>query len=66
MERIDGIKVYESMPKGWSVIKGALTAPSGYVWIHNEKSIFSKEYEHGYLKGVVSGEDSKSRVQDFG
>ena len=26
--------------------EGATTAPSGYVWIYNGKSIFTKEYRH--------------------
>lgn len=44
------IKHYESIPIGWKVIKGATTAPLGYVWISNGKSRFSGEYEHGLLK----------------
>jgi len=38
------------MPEGWKEIRGATTAPSGYVWINNRKSIFSKEYRHALLK----------------
>lgn len=43
-------KVYFVMPNGWKEINGALTAPSGYVWIFNGKSIFSNEYQHALLK----------------
>lgn len=60
--KAQGVKVYENMPKGWRVIKGALTAPKGYVWICNGKSIFSKEYEKGYIKEEVLYADRKSRV----
>ena len=38
------------MPDGWREVKGALTAPIGYVWIWNGKSIFSDEYRHALLK----------------
>jgi hypothetical protein len=41
---------YYTMPPGWKEIRGATTAPSGYVWIYNGKSIFSKEYQHALLK----------------
>ncbi len=41
---------YDTMPPGWRELRGATTAPSGYVWIWNGKPIFSKEYRHGLLK----------------
>ena len=43
-------KVFTEMPKGWRILVGALTAPRGYKWICNGKSIFSKEYEQALLK----------------
>ena len=46
----NGVKFLNSMPEGWKEIKGAMTAPNGYIWIFNGKSIFSKEYEHALLK----------------
>ena len=36
------------MPSGWKKIRGATTAPSGYVWIWNGKPIFSKDYRHAH------------------
>jgi len=45
-----GVKFLDAMPEGWKEIKGAMTAPNGYIWIFNGKSIFSKEYEHALLK----------------
>lgn len=42
--------ILEQMPDGWGVIPWAKTAPHGYVWINNRKSIFSKEYKHGIIK----------------
>lgn len=38
------------MPEGWKEIRGATTAPNGYVWINNHKSVFSEEYRHALLK----------------
>lgn len=46
---LNQVPVYESMPEGWEEITGALTAPSGYVWIYNCKSPFGKEYRHALL-----------------
>ena len=45
-----GVQFLDKMPEGWKEIDGAKTAPNGYVWISNGKSIFSKEYEHALLK----------------
>ena len=44
------IKIYTELPKGWKIIVGASNAPVGYVWISNNTSRFSKEYEHALLK----------------
>ena len=41
---------YDTMPSGWKEIRGATTAPNGYVWINNRKSVFSEEYRHALLK----------------
>lgn len=45
-----GVKILDEMPRGWKVNKGATTAPDGYVWIWNGKSLFSGEYQHALLK----------------
>ena len=47
---LEQFTVYFVMPDGWKEIMGAQTAPSGYVWIFNGKSIFSSEYRHALLK----------------
>ena len=44
------IPVYDRMPEGWRKIQGALTAPRGYAWIHNGKSLFGGEYRHGFIR----------------
>ena len=44
------IPILDTIPKGWGIVKGATTAPRGYVWINNRKSIFSDEYRHALLK----------------
>jgi hypothetical protein len=41
---------YDEMPDGWRVLHGAMTAPNGYIWIWNGKSVFTKEYRHALLK----------------
>lgn len=41
--------LYDRLPDGWKIIKGAMTAPSGYIWIHNGKSLFGGEYKHGII-----------------
>jgi len=43
-------KVYKTIPKGWSVTKGATTAPRGYVWINNGESRFSGKRKSALLK----------------
>ena len=47
---LNQVPVYDSMPDGWKEIRGAQTAPNGYVWIWNRKSIFSPEYRQALLK----------------
>ena len=42
-------KIFSSMPDGWRICHGA-SAPRGYAWINNGKSLFSKEYRHALLK----------------
>lgn len=42
--------IYGSIPDGWTVMDGALTAPVGYVWIHNGKSRFGGEHKQGLYK----------------
>ena len=47
-----GVQFLDKMPEGWKVVKGATTAPSGYVWIYNGKNPFSNvaEYKSALLK----------------
>jgi len=39
----EDVELYTSMPAGWRRIIGAVTAPSGSMWIYNGKSLFSRE-----------------------
>lgn len=41
--------VYKTIPKGWVVDYGGLTAPKGYRWINNNKSRFDKERKSGFI-----------------
>lgn len=38
-----GTKVGNKVPKGWVKVKNATTAPRGYSWYSNNKSLFSGE-----------------------
>lgn len=42
--------VYEKLPDGWIILKGATTAPKGYKWIRSTKSIFDKNKKYGFIK----------------
>ena len=46
------IPVLDAMPEGWGIVRGAMTAPRGYAWINNRKSIFSDEYRHALLRKI--------------
>ena len=48
--KLPDVPRYDEMPEGWKEVQGATTAPNGYVWIWNCKSIFSKEFRHALLK----------------
>ena len=42
--------LYNTLPHGWKVLKGATTAPKGYKWISNNKSRFSGARKLAFLK----------------
>lgn len=42
--------VYDKLPDGWIILKGATTAPKGYKWIRSTKSIFDKNKKLAFLK----------------
>ena len=42
------VKVLNEMPKGWEVLNNSTTAPVGYIWIYNGKSLFSKQRERAF------------------
>ena len=55
-----GIDVYEEVPAGWIPVIGALTAPSGYKWYCNKKSLLNRlDFKQGLVKEIVNNE-SKS------
>lgn len=45
-----GIKILDKAPDNWVVVKNAQTAPNGYKWYSNGKSLFSGEREHCLVK----------------
>lgn len=44
------VKVLTRQPKGWTPIKGAMTAPRGYIWVSNNKSIFKGERQTALIR----------------
>ncbi len=44
------VAVLDRLPEGWRFRPGATTAPRGYVWASNGKSLFSGEYMHALIK----------------
>lgn len=49
-QRYTEIRVYSRMPKGWKETKGATTAPRGYKWIDNGKSLFGGKHQSAFIK----------------
>lgn len=43
------IDIYNSIPEGWSILKGAMTAPIGTVWISNNESFKSRKRKQAIL-----------------
>lgn len=43
------VPVYTTLPDGWGRSKGASTAPQGYVWVDNRKSMFGGERQTGLI-----------------
>lgn len=39
----------KSLPKGWVKLENATTAPRGYYWASNGKSLFGGEYKHALI-----------------
>ena len=50
LELHKAVKIYKKLPKGWEILENATTAPVGYKWIFNRKSLFSKERKRALLK----------------
>ncbi len=44
------VKVLKRLPKNWKPIKGARTAPRGYVWVSNNKSLFGGQRKIALIK----------------
>lgn len=45
-----GIPFLDKMPEGWKIVRGASTAPNGYVWIHNCGNPFEGKSRTALLK----------------
>lgn len=45
-----GVKIVNEMPKDWIITEGATTAPNGYEWINNNRSMFDGERKTALLK----------------
>lgn len=44
------VDLYNSLPQGWKQDKGAITAPKGFTWINNGKSLLSGERKSGLIR----------------
>lgn len=53
--------IKDCIPDGWGVIGGAMTAPRGYVWISNRKSLFGGEYEHALVPEGIIGSNHRGQ-----
>lgn len=53
------ITIYDKIPDGWFIVEGAMTAPQGYVWICNNKSLFDGTRKNGLLKVRGKNESNK-------
>ena len=49
-QKFTAIRVYNRTPKGWKDDKGATTAPIGYKWVHNGKSLLSGDRRSALVK----------------
>lgn len=45
----NNVETYNSIPEGWSVLKGGLTSPVGTVWISNMESFKTGNRKHAIL-----------------
>lgn len=45
----------ETMPQGWRLNPDAITAPAGFMWANNGKSLFCGEYEQALVKMPTEG-----------
>lgn len=45
----NNINMYKTIPQGWGVLNGALTAPIGTVWVSNMESFKSGKLKRGIL-----------------
>ena len=55
-EKTDGggikikLEVYNNMPLGWQILPGGQTAPRGFAWIYNGKSIFCADRKTAFIR----------------
>lgn len=55
-QKLTAIRVYKRKPNGWKDDVEATTAPVGYKWITNGKSLFGGERRSGLMKVNNSGQ----------
>lgn len=48
--RENNTPILNELPEGWKFNPRATTAPVGYMWAWNGKSLFSNEYRHAVIK----------------
>lgn len=57
------VKVLKRQPKGWKPIKGAKTAPQGFIWVSNNKSLFSGKRRMALIKDKTYPKDFEPSAQ---
>lgn len=56
--------VIDKLPDGWGKIDGALTAPKGYTWVNNKKSLWDKDYQQAIIKTELLETPNKANIID--
>lgn len=46
----NGIRILDTLPDGWNLLKGAAHAPRGYAWAGNGRSMFDENHEYALVR----------------
>ena len=54
------------LPKNWKQVKGATTAPNGFIWVSNNKSLFGGKRQMALIKDKTYSKDLAAKVKILG